>query len=84
MATQMDENFGIETRGSEVTQRRGHAMNIARKFLSLGMVLILTSIVIWIILMVESYSATGSIAIHQALGLFCVVILGILEIQGKR
>ena len=59
-------------------------MNIARKFPSLGMVLILSSAVIWIILMVESYNATGSVAIHLALGLFSVVILGILEIQGKR
>ena len=59
-------------------------MNTAQKYPSLGMVLILISAVVWIILMVESYNATGSVAIHQALGLFCVVVLGILEIQGKR
>ena len=59
-------------------------MNTAQKYPSLGMVLILISAVVWIILMVESYNDTGSVAIHQALGLFCVVMLGILEIQGKR
>jgi hypothetical protein len=59
-------------------------MKPGQKFPGLGLVLITLSIVIWIVLMVESYNATGAIAIHQALGLFCVLVLGFLEIQGKR
>jgi hypothetical protein len=62
----------------------GNAMKIGEKLPGLGLVLIILSIIIWIVLMVESYNLTGSIAIHQALGLFCVLVLGVLEIQGKR
>ena len=59
-------------------------MKAGQKFPGLGLILIAASIVIWIVLMLESYNATRAIAIHQALGLFCVLVLGVLEIRGKR
>jgi hypothetical protein len=55
-----------------------------KKSPGLGLILTGLLVVIWIVQMVETYNATGAIAIYQAGGLFCALVLGVLEIQGKR